>query len=183
MEKSKIWDIVSKKSVFKERIFEIFKLSCYLPSKNIDHEFFSIDLHNWTNVFALTKEGKVILVKQHRLGKNQVTIEVPAGAINKDEKPEDGAIRELEEETGYKPKEIKLLKKISVNPAIQNNTCHFYIAFDCEKNSHTKFDTSEELEIILMNKEELFNALDTDLMDNSLSFLAVMLAEKFLTKG
>lgn len=61
-------------------------------------------------ILPLTREGNTILVVQPRvLTKEVVGIELPAGYIENNEKPIDAARRELEEETGYVPKEIKLL--------------------------------------------------------------------------
>lgn len=44
---------------------------------------------------------EIILQKQFRPPINAVTIEVPAGLVDAGETPEEAAIRELKEETGY----------------------------------------------------------------------------------
>lgn len=157
-------------------------MSCFLESKKLNHNFYSIHLHDWINVFALTSDKKIILVKQHRLGKNIITSEVPAGAINEDEDPYDAAKRELSEETGFTASKLVLLKKISVNPAIQNNSCYFFIALDCKKTNETNFDAAEELEIELRDKYEISDLINSETIDNSLSFLSVILAKEYLTK-
>ena len=182
MESTKIWKINGKKSILKTRIFEVFDFDCHLASKDINHNFYSIKMFDWVNIFALTEDNQVILVKQHRVGKDMVTLEVPAGGIDDGENPLDAAKRELVEETGYTSDKLFLLKKISVNPAIQTNTCYFYIALDCKKTNNTDFDIAEELEVKLMSKDELLNSINTELIDNSLAFLAVMLARDYLTK-
>ena len=153
MNSQKIWQINNSESVFKSKIYDIEKMECFLPSKNKKNDFYSIKICDWVNVFALTDDEKVILVKQHRLGKNIVTYEVPAGGIDKGESPEDGAIRELVEETGYTPEKIVLMKKISVNPAIQNNNCYFFLATGCKKTNNVEFDETEELELVLRDKK------------------------------
>ncbi|OHD21001.1 MAG: hypothetical protein A2086_14810 [Spirochaetes bacterium GWD1_27_9] len=181
MHETKKWIINGEKQVFKSKIFEIYQMDCFLPSKYINNDFYSIHLTDWVNIFAITEDNKVLLVKQHRLGKNIVTYEVPAGAIDKNEDPQFAAIRELEEETGYTTDKIVLLKKIAVNPAIQNNTCYFYLALDCKKTKDTDFDTTEELDLVIKDKEELFNCINTDLIDNSLALMSVMFAKEYLS--
>ena len=183
MENTKIWKINRRQSLLKTRIFEVFNFDCHLASKNINHNFYSIKMFDWVNIFALTDDNQVVLVKQHRVGKDMVTLEVPAGGMDEDEDPIDAARRELVEETGYTSEKILLLKKISVNPAIQTNTCYFFIALNCKKTDNTDFDLAEELEVILMNKDDLFNSINTELVDNSLAFLSIMLARDFLTKN
>jgi ADP-ribose pyrophosphatase len=208
MDKDKIWKIEKKKSVLKAKIFEIINLKCYLPSKDLKKDnFYVINLHDWVNVFSITEDKKVILVKQHRLGRNTVTLEVPAGAVEFGEDPMETAKRELEEETGYTADEMVFLKKISVNPAIQNNTCYFFLAKNCRKNKETHFDLAEELEVELMDIKKLIeiaeksssyekinkdtslkndngNFSDTsNIIDNSLSFLSIILSKEYLEKS
>ena len=180
MNKDKTWCIKDKKSVFKIKLFDVIRLDCYLPSKDIHNDFYSISMHNWVNIFSLTNDNKIIFVKQHRIGKNIVTMEVPAGAIDEGEKPLDAAKRELVEETGYTSDKFILLKEISVNPAIQNNTCYFFLALNCIKSHDTKFDSTEELELMLKEKDEIDNIINSNLIDNSLAYLAVILARDYL---
>ena len=179
MHNSKKWIIKDKELILKTKILNVFDLNCFLPSKKIDHNFYSLEINDWINVFALTDNNKVILVKQHRLGKNIVTLEVPAGAINKNENPENAAMRELAEETGYTTEKMILLKKISVNPAIQTNVCYFYLALNCRKTQEENFDPGEEIDVVLKNKDDVFNSINTDLIDNSLAFLSVLLARDY----
>jgi len=180
MDINKTWKIKNQKSILKTRIYEVFDLDCYLPSKKIDHNFFSLHMPDWVNVFSVTDDKKIIFVKQHRIGKNIITLEAPAGAIDKDESPENAAIRELEEETGFVPGKLILLKAISVNPAIQNNICYIFLALDCKKTKETKFDHSEELEIVYHDLKELNDIINSERIDNSLAYMACLLAKNYL---
>lgn len=54
------------------------------------------------NLFLMATTGpELILQKQFRPPVNKITIEVPAGLIDAGETPEQAAVRELKEETGY----------------------------------------------------------------------------------
>ena len=50
-----------------------------------------------------------MLVRQYRHPLRRTTLEVPAGALDPDEDPASGALRELEEETGYRAGQIRPL--------------------------------------------------------------------------
>ena len=60
--------------------------------------------------------GKIGLIKQYRYAVKEQMIEIPAGKLDKNEIPEECAIRELEEEIGYKADKLTFLTNI--HPAI-----------------------------------------------------------------
>ena len=53
------------------------------------------------SVLALTPDKQVIIAKQYRPGPEMVVLDLPCGAIEKNETPLKAATRELLEETGY----------------------------------------------------------------------------------
>ncbi len=183
MDNQKKWVRKDSNVVYKNKILKIVEHKCFLPSKNIDNLFYTVDLPDWVNVFPLTRDGKVLTVKQHRVSKDIITHEVPAGAIDPGEKPIEAALRELQEETGYYSKNIKLLKEVYVNPAIQSNTCYVFIALDCEKISETDFDDTEELELEIMDIEDVFRTLDQPIIENSLNHLSIITSRDYIRKN
>ena len=74
----------------------------------------------------------LILVKQHRFPSGYV-LEIPAGTLNKNESPRSCAIRELIEETGYKPKKLKHLIDYYPNVGYNTQFIHCYVAQETEK--------------------------------------------------
>ena len=67
----------------------------------IKDDYYVLEYPNWVNAIAVTEEGKVILVRQYRHAADLISLEIPGGVIDGDEKPEDAIKRELQEETGY----------------------------------------------------------------------------------
>tara|TARA_Y100000782_G_scaffold40041_1_gene44496 strand:+ start:363 stop:887 length:525 start_codon:yes stop_codon:yes gene_type:complete len=109
-------------------------------------------------VLAFDGKGNVLLVKQHRFPHGFV-FEIPAGTLEKNEKPRVGAIREFIEETGYKPKKLKHL--INYYPIIGYNTqkIHCYVAQDIEKVSEMKLEYDEFLTLVKMNFKKLLKMI------------------------
>jgi len=180
LEENKKWIIKNQTLTYQCKIANIYELDCLLPSKNIHNNFFSMEMKDWANVFAIDEDFNVIMVKQHRLGQDIITIEVPAGTLNQDEDPKEAALRELEEETGYTSDEIYLLKDIFVNPAIQKNKCFFYIAFNCKKTKDINLDETEEIDVLKYKLSDILDSRKTGLIENSVTLLSIMLAKDYL---
>lgn len=70
-------------------------------------------------VVAVTKEGKLLMVRQYRNALDRYTLEIPAGALDWADEPKiDCAFRELEEETGFRTEKENLEYLISVNTTV-----------------------------------------------------------------
>ncbi|REK66057.1 MULTISPECIES: NUDIX hydrolase [Cohnella] len=76
-------------------------------------------------VFALL-EGKMLVVEQFRKPLERVEVEIPAGKLEPGEDPEQAALRELEEETGYRAKSIRHLQSFATAPGFTEEVIHLY---------------------------------------------------------
>lgn len=63
--------------------------------------FYRINAPDGVIVLAITENDQLVLVEQFRPALGERTLELPAGARDPDETPEQTAVRELYEETGY----------------------------------------------------------------------------------
>ncbi|XP_060135469.1 ADP-sugar pyrophosphatase [Zootoca vivipara] len=66
----------------------------------------------------------VVLVKQFRPPMGNYCLEFPAGLIDSNETPESAALRELEEETGYKGEILECSPALCLDPGLTNCTSH-----------------------------------------------------------
>lgn len=169
------WDIKSTTEVIHRKIFSIKDYMCTHSGLEKDHTFTIIESPDWINVAARTEDGDLILIKQHRLGTDEITLEIPAGLIEKDEDPLNAAIRELEEETGYRPGNILLMKKLYANPAIMNNSIYFFFADNCRKVNKQNLDPSEDIEIELFPVDNIDNLLSSEKISHQIIHHALML--------
>jgi ADP-ribose pyrophosphatase len=128
---------------------------------------------DWVNIVAVTSDKKVVVVKQFRFGVAKTTIEIPAGIIDEGETPEQAAVRELKEETGYVATNWKYLGWFEANPAFLNNVCHSWLALDVVKKHSPQLDEGEEISITELSLEELLQEIEQGNMRNSLTVLAL----------
>ena len=93
---------VGRELMYKGSMLEFYKDTIVTPDgKTVywDH----IEHKGAAAVVAVRDDGRIIMVRQFRNSPDKETLEIPAGGINKGEPVKTAAIRELEEETGYKP--------------------------------------------------------------------------------
>jgi 8-oxo-dGTP pyrophosphatase MutT (NUDIX family) len=132
-----------------------------------------LECADWVNIVALTPEKKLVTVQQFRFGVGKNTVEIPAGIINAGETPEQAAIRELKEETGYTTKNWKYLGWVETNPAFLNNLCHHWLALDVVKTSAPELDEGEEISVAELALEEVHREIEQGRMRNALTVLAL----------
>ena len=94
------WIRKSEQELFRRRIFSVKDVECYHPAKKVTHKFFTLQSPDWINVVAETVDHRFIMVRQHRLGTDEITLETPGGIVEEGESAETSALRELLEETG-----------------------------------------------------------------------------------
>jgi ADP-ribose pyrophosphatase len=64
-------------------------------------DWYYVDTPPSVLIVPITADGNLVLVRQYRHNLKAHVLEFPAGTIGESEDPEDAALRELEEETGY----------------------------------------------------------------------------------
>ncbi|HEY1020572.1 MAG TPA: NUDIX hydrolase [Sediminibacterium sp.] len=149
------WKTLSSKYIYDDRWFRARADSCQFPDGRIIEPYYIVELPDWCNVILVTKDERVILVRQYRYPIDQATYELPGGVIEKNEDPKLAAKREMEEETGYTSDDIEFLMKLSPNPAVNNNTAYFFLVRNAVPTVSTNPDLFEDIDIVSFSKEEI----------------------------
>lgn len=149
------WKVLQSEYLFQEPWLTVRKDKCEMPGGHIMEAFYVNEYPDWVNVFALTEDGKVIMVKQYRHGAGEESIELPGGVAEKGEDMMDACKRELLEETGYECTDWEYLGKISANPSTTNNYMHMFLARNGKKVAAQNLDEEEELEVLELSIEEI----------------------------
>ncbi len=83
-------------------------------------------------VLPIDAEGRVLLVRQFRLAAGSDLLEIPAGRLDEGEHPRECAIREMREETGYKPHELAELGAFFVAVGYSTEKIHLFLGRQLE---------------------------------------------------
>jgi ADP-ribose pyrophosphatase len=79
-------------------------------------------------VVPLDANGDVLLVRQYRYAAGGWLLEIPAGKLEPGEPPEDCAVREVEEEVGVRPEDVRPLGWIWTAPGFTDEKIRLYLA-------------------------------------------------------
>lgn len=132
------------------RVFQVRRDLSLNPRDQSEHDFFVIEAPDWINIVPLTANDEVVMIEQYRHGTGEVTLEIPGGMVDEGESPDDAALREMLEETGYAAERARFLGKSRPNPAIQNNWIHTFLALDVNYKGAPVFEGTEQTAVRLV---------------------------------
>ena len=145
----------SSEIVFKGKLLDARKDIVVLPNGKTGSR-------EWINhpgavvIIPILPDGEIALIKQFRYAAGSEFIELPAGKLDSGEDPEECALRELEEEIGYRANKIKFLANIHPAIGFTNEIMGVFLAENLEKTEHNR-DKDEFLEIVPTTLTEALN--------------------------
>ncbi len=175
---------IQRKEIFKGKIIEVFLDDVALPIGGTAKRELVFH-HGGVGIIPITKENRMIMVKQFRKPLEKVVLEIPAGKIDPGEgqHPEKTASRELEEETGYRAESLKYVAEMYLSPGFSNEKLYIYAADKLEKVENPRpQDDDEVLELYELTLEEAKQAITDGLICDAKTIYAVQYWELMQVK-
>jgi ADP-ribose pyrophosphatase len=129
--------------------------------------------HNGGSCILCVEDDKILLVRQFRYALNKEIWEIPAGKLEKGEEPSLTAVRELEEECGYRAGEVKLLFTVYPTPGYDTETIYIYRAYNLKK-TQTNFDEGEDIESRWFSFSEVKKMIDDGEINDGKTLIALL---------
>lgn len=150
--------------IYSGKILDLYKDKVLCPNGNEAYREYV--KHSGASCILAIINGKIILEKQYRYPVDEILYELPAGKLDPNEEPVDCAMRELEEETGYRALSINSLGNIYSTCGFSNEKIHLFYTDNLIK-TKTNFDPDEFVELEFFTLEEINQMiLDNKIVDS-----------------
>ena len=174
-EKKLGWTEISRDKMYDCRIFTLYS-SKRRSVEDSEATAYMIKAPDWVTVIPkIEKDGKeyFVMVKQYRHGSMNITTEFPAGTLEEGEEPEEAALRELEEETGYRAGKLTWLGSVNPNPAFLSNTFTAFLAEQLVPTGIQTLDEHEYVDYNLIPVETVIDRMGTGEYSNGTMMIAL----------
>jgi ADP-ribose pyrophosphatase len=171
------WTTLSRTVVFSGGpVEEIAKETVLLPDGRTVPDFYTVSMGDFALVFALTRDSRVLVLRQYKHGLRRVCLGFPGGRIDPREIPLAAAQRELLEETGYASQAWESLGSYVTNANQRCNTAYLFRATGCERVAGPSSTDLEEAELLTIPPDDLVTGDGVDSIGQASHVALLLLA-------
>ena len=120
-------------------------------------------------------QGRALLVRQYRKAPEQSLLEAPAGGLEEGESPEDGVLRELQEEVGHTAGRLVRMGGFWIVPGFCTEYMHVYLASDLRPSALAP-DEDESIEVVPTPLELIPDMIRSGEIQDGKSIAALLMA-------
>ena len=172
--------IIHRELLYHGKYMDLEKLDIVLPDGRTGKREI-VRVGNAVAVLPMDEKGNVHLIRQHRPAIDQTILEIPAGIIDGNERPEDAAVRECEEETGYRPGKLKKLITYAHAEGYSTGFITLFLGSQLKYTGHIHLDVSEYVEPVVMPFSELLKCVRENGFIDSKTILSTLLTERLIS--
>ncbi len=171
----------SKETIYDGKILHVEKWQVTCPNGHAATR--EVVVHNGAAaVVPVFEDGTTLLVRQHRVAIDRMTLEIPAGKLDSaEEDPMDCAVRELREETGLAAGRMTPLTSLFTTPGFCTEKIGIYLAQDLTQ-GETSPDEDEFLGLVRMPLEEAVGLVMAGEIRDSKTICGLLMARETLAR-
>lgn len=151
-------------------MFELTTIS--VTQKGRKHDY-KVLMHPGAAAVLAIRDRQALLVEQYRPAVASRLLEIPAGMLEAGESPEQCALRELEEETGFRAESLTSLGNVLLAPGYSSELLYLYLAESLTPGQQN-LDDGEELEIQWVPLDKLRSMVVSGEMSDAKTCCAVL---------
>lgn len=162
---------IEREVIYQGKIFDVEKHVVSLPNGNTSVR--ELVYHNGAvAVLVIDESDKIVMVEQYRKAFESMSIEIPAGKLEKGEEPLASAERELAEETGYTAESLEKIFSFYGAPGFCSERVDVYVAKGLSA-GEMNLDEDEFLNVKRYSFEEAVELLDRGIITDAKTIMAI----------
>lgn len=174
------FETIGKQTVYQGRAFRVDVVDARLPDGKV-RKFDLVQHPGAVTIVPLDSEGRLLFVRQFRLGAGKDLLELPAGTLEPGEDPDACAAREIREETGMAAKLMKKLGTFYMAPGYSSEYMHVYLATGLYP-SRLEGDEDEFLQLEAIPVDQVFEMVSKGELLDGKSLAALLMAKELIKK-
>jgi len=174
------WKIISQKSVFKAKLFEVKEI--IFKNKSGQEKIHHIAQRDTVvTIFPLTDKYEIYLISQYRYMLNKIVLEAVSGYVDKKETTIAAAKRELKEEAGIEAGQFEEIARIEMAGSVFKSRGHLFLAKGLEIGEN-KPEEDEEISIVKMPLSMAVQKVMIGEINHSATVIGILTLDKLRTE-
>lgn len=132
-------------------------------------------------ILPMVDDDQVCLIRNERVAVGKTLIELPAGTMEPPATPQEMAIRELKEETGYAAARWRQLPSFYMSPGILREQMHAFVAEGLTAGDHAR-EEGENIDNLVVPWNEALAMVDRGEIEDAKTICALLLWERLRNK-
>lgn len=172
------WKIVSRKSVFKAKLFDVKEI--VFKNKSGREKIHHIAQRNAVvTIFPLTDKYEVYLISQYRYMLDKTVLEAISGYVNKKETTITAAKRELKEEAGISTTQLEEIARVEIAGSVFRSKGYLFLAKGLELGK-TNLDEDEEISMVKMPLTQAVEKIMLGEITHASSIIGILMLDKLM---
>lgn len=174
------WKTVHQNVIYKNKYgYTLYDDDVITPSGG-SGKYMVLECKPYVAIVALTPSQEVVLVRHWRYPVNSEFLEIPAGGIDERETPQDAAIRELSEETGYTAQNWQLLSEYWLGNGAIKCKGYIFLATNAIKDHAAHTESTESIKVETMPLTQALHKISTNEFNEDRTITGLLLAQNML---
>jgi ADP-ribose pyrophosphatase len=167
-------DVVRSRRIYDGKVVNL-RVDTLRATDGKTHDVEVVEHAEAVAVIVRPTPGEMLLVHQYRHPQGRKSWEVVAGGMNPGETPQEAAVRELREETGYRARHVRRLWSAFTAPGFCEELMHFCVV-DGYEIGEPEPDVDEEIELGIFALDDLWRKIQDDELPDAKTQVSVLWA-------